>query len=99
MGKSDDMMRLVIIIGVVLSVWFAYWAAAQQIVDVHCHNIMSGYMEVLKNMMPLWKRLFRCRNGMWMPILPLWKKPESVVLYCRCPHRNPTSVILGSAVA
>ena len=48
MGKSDDMMRLVIIIGVVLSVWFADWAAAQQIVDVHCHNIMSGYMEVLK---------------------------------------------------
>ena len=48
MGKSDDMMRLVIIIGVVLSVWFADWAAAQQIVDVHCHNIMSGYMEMLK---------------------------------------------------
>ena len=48
MGKSNDMMRKVAIIGVALSVWFAGRAMAQQIVDVHCHNILPAYMEILE---------------------------------------------------
>lgn len=41
-------MRKVAIIGVALSVWFAGRAMAQQIVDVHCHNILPAYMEILE---------------------------------------------------
>lgn len=41
-------MRKISIIGVALSVWFAGRATAQQIVDVHCHNILPAYMEVLE---------------------------------------------------
>lgn len=42
------MIRKVAIIGVALSAWFAGRATAQQIVDVHCHNLLPAYMEVLE---------------------------------------------------
>lgn len=42
------MMRKAAIIGAALSAWFAGRATAQQIVDVHCHNILPAYMEVLE---------------------------------------------------
>lgn len=48
MGNADDMMRKAAIIGAALSAWFAGRATAQQIVDVHCHNILPAYMEVLE---------------------------------------------------
>lgn len=41
-------MRKAAIIGAALSAWFAGRATAQQIVDVHCHNILPAYMEVLE---------------------------------------------------
>lgn len=47
MGKSDDMIRKVAIISVALSAWFAGRAMAQQIVDVHCHNILSDFVNAL----------------------------------------------------
>lgn len=42
------MIRKVAIIGVALSALFAGRATAQQIVDVHCHNILPAYMGVLE---------------------------------------------------
>jgi len=47
MGKSDDMIRKIAIIGVALSAWFAGRATAQQIVDVHCHNILPDFVNAL----------------------------------------------------
>lgn len=41
-------MRKVAIIGAALSAWFAGRATAQQIVDVHCHNILPAYIEILE---------------------------------------------------
>lgn len=47
MGKSNDMIRKVAIISVALSAWFAGRATAQQIVDVHCHNILPDFVSAL----------------------------------------------------
>jgi len=47
MGKSDDMIGKIAIIGVALSAWFAGRATAQHIVDVHCHNILPDFVSDL----------------------------------------------------
>ena len=80
MGKSDDMIRKVAIIGVALSAWFAGRATAQQIVDVHCHNILPAYMEVLEKHGAVLEETFP---------LPEWTAVQSLLLLHFHPSLQP----------
>ena len=48
---------------------------AQSIIDVHCHNILPFYMEVLEKHNARWMKAFLSRHGMSVHIWNSWRKP------------------------
>lgn len=51
-----------------LSMLSVHAAMGQQAIDVHCHNILPTFKELLDRHGQLWKRLSRFRIGMWLLI-------------------------------
>lgn len=60
-------------ISFIISLMISYLTGnAQNVVDVHCHNIPPFYMEALENTMRHWTRVSLYRSGTSILIWHLW---------------------------